>query len=131
LIDAQRLAQMKPNAILVNTSRGPVIDEAALVAHCRRNPDFRAGLDVFEKEPALHPGLDELENVVVVPHIASASLYARHGMAILAARNIAGLLQGLPVWNDVDYTPFLQDSPPPAVPSVVNADELGLTRHTP
>lgn len=126
LIDAARLARMKPDAILVNTSRGPVIDEAALVDHCRRNPDFRAGLDVFENEPALAPGLAELENVVIVPHIASATRWTREGMAVLAAANVAALLRGRPVWNRPDISPFLGDAPPPAAPSVLNAEALGL-----
>ena len=83
---------MKTDAVLINTSRGPIIDEAALVAHCRTHPDFRAGLDVFEDEPALKPGLNELENVVLVPHIGSATSWTREGMAILAAGNVAGIL---------------------------------------
>jgi hydroxypyruvate reductase 1 len=73
LISAERLELMKKNAVLVNTSRGPVVDEAALVAHCQKYSDFRAGLDVFEDEPELKPGLNELDNVVIVPHIASAA----------------------------------------------------------
>jgi len=129
LVNAERLAQMKPNAVLVNTSRGPVIDEAALVAHCRRHPEFRAGLDVFEEEPVLQPGLAELENVVIVPHIASATRWSRQGMATLAAANVAALLQGYPVWNRPDITPFLEGDPPKAAPSVLNAEELGLKRH--
>ncbi len=90
LIDAEKLRLMKAGAILINASRGPVIDEAALVAHCRQNPGFRAGLDVFENEPAMQPGLKKLKNVVIVPHIASATRWARQGMAILAAANVAG-----------------------------------------
>ena len=90
LINAASLALMKENAILVNTSRGPVVDEAALVAHCQKHPNFRAGLDVFEDEPALKPGLNELDNVVIVPHIASATSWTREGMATLAACNVAG-----------------------------------------
>lgn len=127
LIDARRLALMKPNAVLVNTSRGPVIHEADLVAHCRAHPEFRAGLDVFEDEPALAPGLADLENVVIVPHIASATGWTRRGMADLAAANVAGILRGLPVWNRPDVTPFLEGPPPAATPSIVNAGELGLT----
>jgi hydroxypyruvate reductase 1 len=126
LINADSLAQMKDNAILVNTSRGPVIDEAALVAHCRRHPDFRAGLDVFEDEPELKPGLGELDNVVIVPHIASATRWTREGMATLAASNVAGLLRGYPVWNQMDILPFLETDAPQAAPSIVNAKELGL-----
>lgn len=122
LINGERLALMKPNAVLVNTSRGPVIDEAALVAHCRRHPEFRVGLDVFEKEPQLAPGLRELENVVIVPHIASATRYSREGMAVIAAANVAGILRGDPLWGPPDITAFLGQDPPRAVPSIVNAD---------
>ena len=126
LINAQRLALMKPDAILINTSRGQIIDEAALVAHCRTHPDFRAGLDVFEDEPALKPGLNELENVVLVPHIGSATSWTREGMAILAAANVAGILMGFPVWQQPDITPFLKENPPQAAPSIINALALNL-----
>jgi len=126
LINAGRLAVMKKNAVLINTSRGPVIDEAALVEHCRQNPDFKAGLDVFEEEPALKPGLKDLENVVIVPHIASATGWTRQGMAILAASNVAAVLMGYPVWNRPDITPFLGSDPPKASPSILNSGELGL-----
>ena len=126
LINAQRLARMKTAAVLVNTSRGPVIDEAALVEHCRRHPEFRAGLDVFEEEPALAPGLIELENVVIVPHIASATSWTRQGMATLAASNVAALLMGYPVWGRPDILPFLSPDPPKAAPSILNAAELDL-----
>ena len=126
LINAERLALMKENAILVNTSRGPVVDEAALVAHCRQHPNFRAGLDVFEDEPDLKPGLDELDNVLIVPHIASATRWTREGMTTLAASNVAALLMGYPVWNEPDILPFLETDSPRAAPSIVNAKELGL-----
>jgi hydroxypyruvate reductase 1 len=126
LINAHRLALMKPDAILINTSRGQIIDEAALVAHCRTHPDFRAGLDVFEDEPALKPGLNELENVVLVPHIGSATSWTREGMAILAAANVAGILMGFPVWQQPDITPFLDENPPQAAPSIINAPALNL-----
>ncbi len=126
MINADRLALMKNNAVLINTSRGPVIDEAALVDHCRRNPGFRAGLDVFEEEPALKPGLNDLENVVIVPHIASATIWTRQGMATLAASNVAALLMGYPVWNRPDISVFLDADPPNAAPSILNAGDLGL-----
>jgi hydroxypyruvate reductase 1 len=126
LINAERLALMKDNALVVNTSRGPVIDEAALVAHCRTHPNFRAGLDVFEKEPALAPGLADLENVVIVPHIASATKWTRESMATLAAGNVAGTLLKRPAWNRPDVMPFLGGNPPPASPSILNATELGI-----
>ena len=126
LINAERLALMKETAILVNTSRGPVVDEAALVDHCRRHPDFRAGLDIFENEPDMKPGLVDLDNVVIVPHIASATRWTREGMATLAASNVAGLLRGFPVWNQPDILPFLEADAPQAAPSIVNADDLNL-----
>lgn len=131
LINKGRLAVMKENAILVNTCRGRVIDEAALVAHCRKHPNFRAGLDVFEDEPAMKPGLNELDNVVIVPHIGSATIWTREGMATLAASNVAGILSGFPVWQDQDISPFLQGDAPKAAPSIVNAKELGLPVYTP
>jgi hydroxypyruvate reductase 1 len=126
LINTERLAVMRPDAILVNTSRGPVIDEDALVAHCRSNPDFTAGLDVFEDEPAMKEGLAHLDNVVIVPHIASATKWTREGMATLAAANVAGILQGYPLWNSDDVLPFLTGDVPHAVPSIVNASELNI-----
>ena len=126
LINGERLALMKPDAILINTSRGPVVNEAALVAHCRSHPDFRAGLDVFENEPAMAPGLADLENVVIVPHIASATKWTREGMASLAACNVAAILQGYPVAAGGDVRPFLAGTPPQVAPSIVNARELGL-----
>jgi hydroxypyruvate reductase 1 len=126
LINAKRLALMKNDAILVNTSRGPVIDEAALVAHCQKQPDFKAGLDVFEDEPDLKPGLVELDNVVIVPHIASATSWTRQGMATLAAANVAGILQGYPAWQRPDIMPFLEGESPKAAPSILNADALGI-----
>ena len=77
MMNAERLGVMKDNAILVNASRGPVIDETALVAHCQTHPDFRVGLDVFEDEPAMKPGLADLDNVVMVPHLGSATSWMR------------------------------------------------------
>ena len=126
LINAESLALMKENAILVNTSRGPVVDEAALVDHCRKHPDFRAGLDVFEDEPEMKPGLVELDNVLIVPHIASATRWTREGMATLAASNVAGILSGYPAWNKPDILSFLEGEAPKAAPSIVNAKELGI-----
>ena len=85
----------------------PVIDEAALVAHCQTHPDFNAGLDVFEDEPEMKSGLVDLDNAVIVPHIASATRWTREGMATLAASNVAALLQGYPAWQRPDIAPFL------------------------
>jgi hydroxypyruvate reductase 1 len=126
LINTEKLALMKDNAILVNTSRGPVIDETALVNHCQNHPDFRAGLDVFEDEPEMKPGLVDLENVVIVPHIASATSWTREGMATLAGCNVAGILMGYPAWNRPDILSFLEGDSPAAAPSILNAKELGI-----
>jgi len=133
LIGAPELVAMKEGAVLVNASRGPLLDEAALVAHCRAHPRFRAGLDVYENEPAMAPGLAELDNVVLVPHLGSATTWTREGMATLAAANVAALLNRWPVWHAAagleDVRPFLDDPEPPhAAPSIVNADALGLPR---
>ena len=130
LIDARRLGMMKQNAILINASRGPMIDEAALVTHCRNNPAFRDGLDVFEDEPALKPGLSTLNNVVLAPHLGSATGWTREGMAVLVARNVAGILMGYPAWKGADVLPFLDDLPPQAAPSIVNAEEMGIPAYT-
>lgn len=94
LINKARLAMMKPNAYLINTSRGPVVDEAALVEALRNGVIRGAGLDVFEDEPALAPGLAELKNVVLTPHIASASDETRGAMSRIAAENIISFLAG-------------------------------------
>ncbi|KAF0240984.1 MAG: D-isomer specific 2-hydroxyacid [Planctomycetota bacterium] len=94
LVDAAFLARMKPSAILVNTSRGPVVDEGALVDALRQNRIFAAGLDVFEGEPAVHPGLLELENAILLPHIASATVDTRNRMAVMAAENLLAVLGG-------------------------------------
>jgi len=129
LINKDRLSIMKKEAVLVNASRGPVIDEAALVDHLKANPMFRVGLDVFEDEPYMKPGLAEQKNAVVVPHIASASKWTREGMATLAALNVLGKVKGYPVWPDANkLEPFLDESsaPPVACPSIVNAKLLGL-----
>ncbi|XP_074557408.1 glycerate dehydrogenase HPR, peroxisomal [Curcuma longa] len=129
LINKERLAIMKKEAILVNASRGPVIDEAALVEHLKANPMFRVGLDVFEDEPRMKPGLAEQKNAVIVPHIASASKWTREGMATLAALNVLGKIKGYPVWGDPNRVDkFLDEkSPVPAAcPSIVNAKQLGL-----
>ncbi|SHE73771.1 Lactate dehydrogenase [Streptoalloteichus hindustanus] len=96
LIDERALARMKPTAILVNTARGPVVDEAALVAALRDGVIAGAGLDVFENEPEVHPGLLGLDNVVLVPHIGSAGLATRDAMGLLAIDNVAAVLAGRP-----------------------------------
>ena len=94
LMNAERIALMKPTAYLINTSRGAVIDEVALVAALRARTIAGAALDVFEHEPKLAEGLAELDNVVLTPHTASATKEARDAMAILAAENIITFLSG-------------------------------------
>jgi glyoxylate reductase len=94
LISSEELAQMKPTAVLVNTSRGPVVDEAALAAALAEGQIFAAGLDVFEREPEVHPGLLGLENAVLTPHIASGSVRTRSEMCAIAARNMIAGLRG-------------------------------------
>ncbi len=94
LIGATELGRMKPEAVLINTSRGPVVDEAALADALAEGRIFAAGLDVYEKEPEVHPKLLELENAVLAPHIGSASVEARDRMAVLAAENIVAVLSG-------------------------------------
>lgn len=101
LIDAKRLRQMKRTAILVNGSRGPVVDERALAEALRDKVIAAAALDVFEKEPQVEPLLMELENVVLVPHIASASERTRERMAIRASENILAFLDGKPLLDPV------------------------------
>ena len=96
LIDADALARMKASAYLVNTSRGPVVAEEALVRSLREGTIAGAALDVHEHEPAVHPGLLELENVVLLPHLGSATRETRTAMAVLAARNAAAVLRGEP-----------------------------------
>ena len=94
LVDARRLALMKRTAYLINTSRGPVIDEKALVEALQNGVILGAALDVYENEPALTPGLAELENVILTPPTASATQETRQAMSELAAKNIIEALEG-------------------------------------
>ena len=94
LIDARALARMKPTAILVNTSRGPVVDEAALVGALRAGRIAGAGLDVYEREPRLARGLARLDNVVLAPHLGSATVSTRAAMGRLAVENLLCVLAG-------------------------------------
>jgi lactate dehydrogenase-like 2-hydroxyacid dehydrogenase len=93
-IGEREFDKMKRTAVLINTSRGPVIDEKALVQALKEKKIWGAGLDVFENEPELAAGLTELENVVIVPHIGSATIETRVNMGIMAAKNIIQVLQG-------------------------------------
>ena len=94
IIGRRELKAMKPACYLVNTSRGAVIDEAALVEALRERRIAGAGLDVYENEPRLHPGLLELENAVLLPHIGSATVFTRRRMALTAAENLLAMLKG-------------------------------------
>jgi glyoxylate reductase len=93
-ISAAELALMKPNAILINASRGPVVDEKALVQALRKGKIAGAGLDVYEREPEVEPELLRMKNVVLAPHIASASYETRLRMAKMAAENLVSGLTG-------------------------------------
>ena len=93
MFDAPKLFRMKPTAFLINTSRGPVVDEAALVHALESQKLAGAGLDVFEQEPFVHPGLKR-PNVVLAPHLGSASNETRAKMALVAAQNVVAFFQG-------------------------------------
>lgn len=93
LIGARELSLMKPTAYLINPARGPVVDEKALVEALKNRVIAGAALDVYEEEPKLTPGLAELDNVVLAPHIASATIETRTKMAIMAAENILAVLR--------------------------------------
>ncbi len=94
LIDSAALALMKPTAILVNTARGPIVDEAALAAALRDGEIAAAGLDVYEDEPRVYAGLADLPNTVLLPHLGSATTATREKMSAMAAENVLAVLNG-------------------------------------
>jgi len=94
LIDAARLARMKETAVLVNAARGPIVDEAALADALEAGQIFAAGLDVFEREPEVHPRLRESPRAVLVPHLGSATVETRDAMGMLAVDNVLAALDG-------------------------------------
>ncbi len=106
LLDAAALARMKPTAVLVNTGRGALIDEAALVEALREGRIAAAGLDVYEREPALAEGLAQLDNVVLAPHLGSGTTTARADMVRLCADNIAAVLAGRPALTPAPGPPL-------------------------
>lgn len=101
MISRSELRSMKKTAVLINTSRGPVVDERALSWALKNHVIFAAGIDVFEFEPKVTPELLRLENIVMTPHTASATVEARDGMAVLAANNIIAVLDGRAPLNPV------------------------------
>ena len=101
LIGPRELARMKPTAVLINTSRGAVIDESALVTALKAGTIAGAGIDVYEQEPAVPPDLMELSNVVLLPHLGSATLETRIRMGMICLDNIAAVLNGQPALNPV------------------------------
>lgn len=101
LINEAALRLMKPTAVLINAARGPVVDEAALVRALREGRLAGAGLDVYENEPELHPGLRELSQVVLLPHLGSATSEARIRMGLMCVENVLAVLEGKPAPNRV------------------------------
>ncbi len=101
LIGPDQFELMRSSAYLVNTARGPIVDEAALVSALRSGAIAGAGLDVYEHEPRLEPGLSDLDNAVLIPHLGSATVETRAAMATLAARNTVAVLSGQPALTPI------------------------------
>ena len=101
LIGARELAWMRPTAFLINTARGPIVDEGAMIEALKTGIIAGAGLDVYEQEPALHPALAKLKQVVLLPHLGSATLHARVQMGLVCLENIHAVLDGRPAPNQL------------------------------
>jgi len=101
LIGARELAWMRPTAFVINTARGPIVDEGALVAALKTGIIAGAGLDVYEQEPAIHSALAQLKQVVLLPHLGSATVHARVQMGLVCLENIQAVLDGRPAPNQV------------------------------
>ena len=101
LIGAREFGLMRPTAFLINTARGPIIDEGALVDALKTGVIAGAGLDVYEQEPAIHAALTQLQHVVLLPHLGSATLHARVQMGLVCLKNIHALLEGHPAPNQI------------------------------
>jgi len=102
LIGARELAWMKPNAFVINTARGPIVDEGALVNALKTGIIAGAGLDVYEQEPDIHPALAELKQVVLLPHLGSATLHTRVHMGLVCLKNIQAVMDGRSAPNQVN-----------------------------
>ncbi len=119
LLSAERLSRMKRGSVLVNTSRGPVVDESALAVALEKGPLAAAGLDVYEDEPRVNPRLRERPNVVLTPHIASADRPTREAMARMAVDNVLAVLEGKAPLNPVNLgAPASTANRPPARPAI-------------
>jgi glyoxylate reductase len=113
LVDEAALRRMKPTAVLVNTARGAVVDEAALVRALREGWIAAAGLDVYEHEPRLTPGLTECRNAVLAPHLGSATVRTRSTMAEMCAANAVAALEGRLPPHCVNPDAWAEAAPPP------------------
>lgn len=100
-LDENKLNQLKKNSILINTTRGEIIEEIALIKLLKKKRLMAVGLDVFENEPKINPELLKFPNVLVIPHLGSATIEARNGMAELAAKNVINVLKGKPALTPV------------------------------
>lgn len=100
-LDENKLNRLKKNSILINTTRGEIIDENALIKLLKKNRFMAVGFDVFENEPKINPELLKFQNVLVMPHLGSATIEARNGMAELAAKNVINVLKGKPALTPV------------------------------
>lgn len=94
IISQPQFDQMKDGVVIINTARGPIIDESALVDALKSGKVFSAGLDVFEEEPKIHPGLVENENVVLLPHIGTATWETQRDMELLVLENLKSAIEG-------------------------------------
>jgi glyoxylate reductase len=92
---------MRPTAFVINTARGPIVDEAALVDALKTGIITGAGLDVYEQEPAIHPALAQMKQVILLPHLGSATLQARVQMGMVCLENIQAVLDGRPAPNQI------------------------------
>ncbi|MBN2725615.1 MAG: D-glycerate dehydrogenase [Deltaproteobacteria bacterium] len=119
LIGRDELSSMRKNSIIINVSRGQVINEKELVKHLQKRVDVTAGLDVYEREPVLENMLKELPNAVLLPHLGSATREARRNMEIITSLNIINFKKGFPQWTGNSIMPFITNQDLPYVPSIL------------